>query len=257
MQGKSNAGAPMAGVTDEDAEENVDHAGFTKWLSHVAKEILSRNQPLSKEVREDRRAHGAHRVTSSEGRPMNYIDVLSHLSDRLLDEENSSGFERVAASLRALFRRSVSSDLELVFQHAPQILQFFLPQLLMMATSAPATQDRMALRFFILQLCRRSVYLSLLCVWFLQAQTQDETDQPVTGGSGGSAASRRRRAARAVLPPPERRWPWRLLPLSSAQRRAHVAMQEALAQVHPSVVLLFLSCSQYFYSLSFAAYLLI
>eukprot|EP00291_Cryptomonas_curvata_P000284 CAMPEP_0172195614 /NCGR_PEP_ID=MMETSP1050-20130122/26314_1 /TAXON_ID=233186 /ORGANISM="Cryptomonas curvata, Strain CCAP979/52" /LENGTH=151 /DNA_ID=CAMNT_0012871713 /DNA_START=314 /DNA_END=765 /DNA_ORIENTATION=+ len=151
----------MAAI-EEEADLGVDHAGFTKWLTQVAKEILSRNQPLSKEVREERRAHGGGRGISVDGRQLNYIDVLSHLSDRLLDEENSSGFERVTASLRALFRRSVSSDLELVFQHAPQILQFFLPQLLMMATSAPATQDRMALRFFILQLCRRSVYLSLL-----------------------------------------------------------------------------------------------
>ena len=122
MQGLRGVRAPMAPMAaiEEDAEEGVDHAGFTKWLTHVAKEILSRNPPLSKEVREDRRANEAARAFPSDGLPLNYIDGLSHLTDRLLDEENSSGFERVAASLRALFRRSVSSDLELVFQHAPQ-----------------------------------------------------------------------------------------------------------------------------------------
>ena len=105
---------------NEEEDDNEDHVGLTKWLRHVAKEMLSRHRS-SRDVTRSPRAPP---IGSPESwKNIDYIDVLSALTDRLLDEENSSGFERTVASLRLLFRRNVSNDLEQIFQYAPRILQ--------------------------------------------------------------------------------------------------------------------------------------
>ena len=124
-----------------------------------------------------------------------YIGVLTAISLRLHGSHKEKNFAkraRQAVTMQAvqLFGGAdVGLHLHLVFERAPQIIQFFLPQLLMM--SMMHTPDREALELFVLQVCRKRVYFALLCWWFLEAQATDE--EP---GDAAKAAMMRKRRKR-------------------------------------------------------------
>jgi len=135
--------------------------------------------------------------TSEQAHPSDYIYVLTAMCSRLHPEGTAETIilalrkgEWVRGALRLFGSGLMSSHLDLVFARAPQIVQFFLPQLMHLALLP--TSDRELLEAFVLRVCRKSAFFALLCYWLLCAQGTYPLNQIPASGAAMQQKSLRR-----------------------------------------------------------------